>query len=202
MARREPSWVLQRRAQQAAARENFYATRNDNEDTFNANVESLPRIGVGYRSSNVLIGETPAPAQLIIRASESAVKWFEGVAETGALTAGNARLGLEYVDLEDFLPITKFDVAKIHAVLGATTPTAKRTPWGTRYISYTKTGEGSARSSYTAPISKKTGPITTADLQSAAQTIASLPAIRTEIKENGRMWFEPESDDYTLNTDT
>lgn len=201
MARRQPSWVLQRRANQAQARENYYATRNDSDDTFNATVESLPRIQVGYRSLNVKIGATPEAASLLVRASETAVKWFEGVADTGTLTDGNTRLGLEYVDLEDYIEVTKFEISKIHAVLGATTPTAKRTAWGTRYLSYTKSGEGSARSSYTAPISVKTGTFTAADLRTAAQAIASLANIRAEIKENGRMWMEPESEDYTLSTD-
>ena len=201
MARREPSWVLRRRAAQAEARENYYATRNDSTDTFNSNVESLPRILVGYRSLNQKIGATPVHASLLVRASETAVKWFEGVADTGELTAANTRLGLEYADLADYIEVTKFEISKIHAVLGATTPTAKRTAWGTRYLSYTRSGEGTARSSYTAPISQKTGDFTAADLRAAAQTIADLAAIRTEIRENGRMWMEPESEDYTLDTD-
>lgn len=201
MARRKPAYILQRQADQAKAREAYNNNRNLDPETFNATVESLPRIGVGYRSLNVKIGDPALPANLLVQASESAVKWFEGVAETGNLTNAQPRLGLFYEDLGDFLPVTKFDVSKIHAVLGAPNPTAKRTPWGTRYISYTRTGEGNARSSYTAPISIKTGAITGPDLAAAAQAIANQAALKTAVGEYGRMWLEPESESYTLDTD-
>lgn len=201
MARRTPSWRLQQQADQARAREAYYASRNSSEDTFNSTVESRPRIRVGYRSLNQKVGATPDHAQLSIQASESAVKWFEGVAETGDLSSANTRLGLEYDDLTDFIAIDGFSASKLHAVLGATTPTAVRTAWGTRYIKYTADGSGNSRSSYTAPLSDKTGAFTAADLASAAQLIADITSIRQAIKENGRMWFEPEEEAYVLNTD-
>ncbi|MEL7143304.1 MAG: hypothetical protein AAGL08_13900 [Cyanobacteria bacterium J06573_11] len=201
MGRRLPSWRLQQQATQAAAREQYYANRNSSDDNFNANVESRPRIQVGYRSLNRKIGATPDHAKIAITASETAVKWFEGVADTGTLSGANTRLGLEYDDLTEHLAVTKFEASKLHATLGATTPTAVRTPWGTRYTKYTKSGEGNARASYTAPLSEKTGAFSAADLAAAAQLIADIAAIRNEIKENGRMWFEPEQEDFTLVTD-
>lgn len=201
MARQIPSWKLRQRAEQAAAREQYYANRNTSDDTFNATVESRPRIRVGYRSLNKKIGATPDHAKIAIVASESAVKWFEGVAETGELGAANTRLGLEYDDLTEFLDVEGFSASKIHATLGAASPTAVRTPWGTRYTRYTRDGAGNSRSSYTAPLSEKTGAFTAADLAAAAQLIADLPAVRQDIRENGRMWFEPEEEAYTLNTD-
>lgn len=201
MGRRIPSWKLLQRAEQAAARELFYSRRNSSADTFNSNVESRPRIRVGYRSLNRKIGSSPDHAKIAISASETAVKWFEGVAETGQLAPSNTRLGLEYDDLSEFLSVTGFSTSKIHAVLGATTPTAVRTDWGTRYTKYTRSGEGNSRSSYTAPLSDKTGAFTAADLAAAAQLIADLPAVRLEIRENGRMWFEPEEEPYNLVTD-
>ena len=201
MARRLPSWKIQQRADQARAREEYYANRNTSDDNFNATVEARPRINVGYRSLNRKIGATPDHARIAITASETAVKWFEGVADTGSLSASNTRLGLEFEDLSEYLEVTGFSASKIHAVLGATTPTPVRTPWGTRYIKYNKSGEGNARASYTAPIAEKTGAFTAQDLAAAAQLIADLPAIRQEIRENGRMWFEPEEEDFTLVTD-
>lgn len=201
MARRVPSWRLQQRADQARAREAYFASRNSSEDTFNSTVESRPRIRVGYRSLNQKVGASPVHAQLAVQASETAVKWFEGVAVTGDLTSGNIRLGLEYDDLTDFIGVDGFKTSKLHAMLGATTPVPVRTDWGTRYIKYSRSGAGTSRASYTAPISDKTGAFTAQDLAAAAQAIADLPAIRQEIRENGRMWFEPEEEAYVLNTD-
>lgn len=198
MARRTPSWVLQRRAQQAAAREQYYNDRNSNPDTFNQNVESLPRTRVGYRSHLVSIGSTPGPAQLSINASESAVKWFEGVADTGSLSNTNTRLGLEYDDLSEYFPTVKFKPAKINATLGGT-PTARSTPWGRRYIKYTRSADGSARNSYSAPISTRVGAvITIEDLQTAATAIAAITAIAQQIGDNGRLWLDPEDNNYVI----
>lgn len=198
MSRRTPSYILQRRADQARAREDYLNSRNSDPDTFNANVESLPRTRVGYRSHLVSIGATPGPAQVSVLASESAVKWFEGVADTGDLTNGNTRLGLEYDDLSEYFPVTNFKPAKINATLGGT-PTAVSTPWGSRYIKYTRSADGGARNSYTAPISTRTGTtITIEDLQTAATAIAAVSAIASAIGDNGRLWLDPEDNNYVI----
>lgn len=198
MSRRTPSYILQRQADQARAREDYFNNRNSNPDTFNANVESLPRTRVGYRSHLVSIGSTPGPAQLSVTASQSAVKWFEGVADTGNLTNANTRLGLEYDDLSEYFPAKGFKPAKIKASLGGT-PRAVSTAWGTRYIAYTRSADGSARNSYTAPISVRAGAvITIEDLQTAATAIAQVAAIAQQIGTNGRLWIDPEDNNYVI----
>jgi len=189
MARRTPSWVLERRLEQQRAYEQYQTNKNKQEETFNANVESLPRAKVGYRSLLQKVGATPAPAQLSILASESACKWYEGLGATGSLGAGNTNLGLEYVDLSEYLEVVKFTPSKIISTLGGT-PTAVRTAWGSRYIRRTKSGEGNARASYTAPISTKSGSLTLADLQAAAELIAT--SVQSDVGENGSIYLEPE----------
>lgn len=195
MARRVPSYILADRAAKAKARETYYANRNNDDDTFNATVVDLPRINVGYRSLLVQTGATPAPAQMILRTSQTAVNFFEGLAENATPGAGATRLGLEYVDLDEYLPVTNFSASKIKAVLGGT-KTATRTPWGTRVIKYTKTAVGAARNSYTAPISRRTGAITLGDLRTSAQTIKT--AVANALGANGRLWLEPERENYQV----
>lgn len=195
MSRRVPSYILADRAAKAKARETFYANRNATDEGFNGTVVDLPRIKVGYRALLVSIGATPAPAQMMLTASQSAVNFFEGLAATAVPTAGATRLGLEYVGLNEFVPITNFSSTKIKAVLGGT-KTATRTPWGTRVIKYTKVSAGDARNSYTAPLSKKTGAISLADLRTAAGTIKT--AVATALGANGRLWIEPERENYQI----
>lgn len=187
MARRLPSWMLERQLEQTRDREQYYINKNKQAETFKANVEPRPMRRVGYRSLLQLIGTTPAPAQVSIQASESAVKWYEGLGATGTLGASHTNLGLEYADLSDFLEVDNFDASKIISKLGGT-PTPVMTAWGSRYIRYTKSGEGNARASYTAPISVKTGAVTVAAIETAAQTIAA--AVVTDIGDNGSVYLE------------
>jgi hypothetical protein len=195
MARRVPSYILADRAAKAKKREEYYANRNSDPDTQNTTVVDLPRINVGYRALLVSVGATPAPAQLLLRTSQTAVNFFEGLAENATPGAGATKLGLEYVDIEEFVPVTNFQATKIKAVLGGT-KTASFTPWGTRSVKYTKVAAGSARNSYTAPLSKKTGTVTLSDLRSAAQTIKT--AVNTALGANGRLWIEPERENYVV----
>ncbi|MEQ9355120.1 hypothetical protein [Coleofasciculus chthonoplastes] len=187
MARRLSSWILERRLEQTRAREQYLTNKNKQDETFNGNVEARPLVRVGYRSLLQLIGATPAPAMVAIQASESACKWYEGLGTTGTLGATHTKLGLTYGDLADFLEVDKFDASKIISKLGGT-PTAVRTAWGSRYIRYTKSGEGNARASYTAPISVKTGAVTVSAIESAAQAIAT--AVATDIGSNGSIYLE------------
>ena len=201
MGRREPTWMLERRLENARKRQQYYNTKNQNDATFNATVERRPRLRVGYRSLNQHVGgETTDHVRFSLLASERAVKWFEGVAATGTLTDGNTRLGLEYADLAEYIEITNFKPSRILASLGGN-PTAARTDWGTRYIKYSRNAAGTAQANYAAPISDKAGPFTSTDLATAAQTIANIAAIKSEIGEYGRMWYELEPTSNTLDTD-
>ncbi|MBD2107428.1 hypothetical protein [Nodosilinea sp. FACHB-13] len=195
MARRVPSYILADRAAKAKKREDYYANRGLDPNTQNTTVVDLPRINVGYRSLMIQTGATPAPAQMQLSASQTAVNFFEGLSENAVPGAGAVRLGLEYVDLDEFLPVTNFQATKIKAVLGGT-KNATYTPWGTRVIKYTKTATGAARNSYTAPLSEKTGAITLEDLRTSAQLIKT--AVATALGANGRLWIEPERENYSI----
>jgi len=195
MARRVPSYILADRAEKAKRREQYYANRNLDPSTQNATVVDLPRINVGYRSLLMQSGATPAPAQVQLRASQTAINFFEGLSENATPGAGAARLGLHYVDLDEFLPVTNFEATKIKAVLGGT-KTASFTPWGTRVVKNTRNAAGAARNSYTAPLSEKTGAITLEDLRTSAQLIKT--AVATALGVNGRLWIEPERENYVI----
>lgn len=195
MARRVPSYILADRAEKARKREQFYANRNSDPDTQNTVVVDLPRINVGYRSLLVQSGATPAPAQVQLRASQTAVNFFEGIAENGTPAAANTRLGLNYEGLDEFIPVTNFQASKIKAVLGGT-KRAEFTPWGTRTVKYTKNAAGTARNSYTAPISRRTGAVTLEDLRTSAQAIKT--TITAALGANGRIWIEPERENYSI----
>lgn len=198
MARRLSAAELQRRADLAEARELYYYNKNKNPETFNSTVEDVPRIGVGYRSYNVMVGSPGIPAALKIIASKSACQFFEGVAVSADLADTNTKLGLTYVATADFIPITNFTASKIKAVIGGT-KVAVSTPWGSRYIKYTRNADGTARNSYTAPISVKgTAAFTFDDVKVNGLAIANESAFKTALGENGRLWIEPESEDYNL----
>lgn len=195
MARRVPSYILADRAAKAKKREDYYATRNLNPDTQNSIVVDLPRIQVGYRSLLLKTGATPAPALLQLTASKSAINFFEGLGVDVDPTNAAAKLGLVYTGLEEYIPITNFSATKIKAVLGGTKQ-ATFTPWGTRVVKYTKNAAGTARNSYTAPMSIKTGTLDVAGLRTAAGTIRT--AIETSLGDNGRLWLEPERENYQI----
>ncbi|MBD1876251.1 hypothetical protein H6F75_22450 [Nodosilinea sp. FACHB-131] len=195
MARRVPSYILADRAAKAKKREDYYANRGSDPSTQNTTVVDLPRINVGYRSLMIQTGATPGPAQVQLLASQTAVNFFEGLSENAVPGAGAVRLGLEYVDLDEFLPVTNFQATKIKAVLGGT-KRATYTPWGTRVTRYTKTADGAARNSYTAPLSEKTGAITLEDLRTSAALIKT--AVAAALGTNGRLWIEPERENYVI----
>lgn len=201
MARRTPSWILEAQLEKAKAREKYYNDKNKNDATFKDTVDKRPRMRVGYRSLLQKVGTTPDHAKVSIFASEKSVKWFEGVAATGELLAGNARLGLEYVNLADYLPITKFKPCMVRATLGGN-PTPDRTEWGTRYIKYSASSAGGAQAHYNAPLSiKRAGAFVAADVEAAATAIAAIAAIKSQIGEYGRLSFELERSSQTLDTD-
>lgn len=195
MARRVPSYILADRAAKAKKREEYYANRNLDPNSQNSTVVDLPRIQVGYRSLLLKTGGTPTPALLQLTASKSAVNFFEGLAVNVDPANTNGKLGLTYDGLEDYIPITNFSATKIKAVLGGTKQ-ATFTPWGTRVIKYTKNAAGSARNSYTAPMSTKTGTLDIAALRTAAAAIRT--AIDTDLGDNGRLWLEPERENYQI----
>lgn len=195
MARRVPSYILADRAAKAKKREDYYANRGLDPSTQNNTVVDLPRIQVGYRSLLIQSGATPAPAQVQLQASQTAINFFEGLSENAVPGAGAVRLGLEYVDLDEFLPVTNFQATKIKAVLGGT-KTATYTPWGTRVVKATRNAAGAARNSYTAPLSEKTGAITLEDLRTSAQLIKT--AVAAALGTNGRLWIEPERENYVI----
>lgn len=198
MARRLTAAELQRRADIAEAREQYYYNKNKNPETFNSTVEDVPRIKVGYRSYNMMVGSPGIPASLQVLASQTACQFFEGVSTSTNLADTNAALGLVYVATADYVPVTKFTTSKIKAVIGGTkVPVA--TPWGSRYIKYTRNAEGSARNSYTAPISEKgTGAFAFDDVKVNGLAIANREGFRTALGDNGRLWLEPESEQYSL----
>lgn len=197
MARRVPSYILQRRADRAKAREQYLNTKNQGAATFKATVDDRPMMNVGYRSLNTKVGATPDHAKLAIIASQKAINFFEGLAPTAQPGAGNTNLGLEYVDLSEHFKTTKFSASKIHAVQGGTKQ-AVSTPWGSRYTKTYGNTEGNAQAFYTAPISEKTGAFTAQTLRDNAELISQIAGIQQALGDNGRMTLEPESESYIV----
>jgi hypothetical protein len=197
--------MLERRAAQAKAREQSLVDKHKNADTFKATVDKRPRFRVGYRSLYKTISTTgtggaaaTTNAVISISASEAATRWFEGVAAGAALTDANAKLGLDYSNVSDYIEVAKFTPSKIFAVVGGT-PTAVRTKYNSRYVKYTANSQGEAQSSYTAPISIKAGTINAGLIITAAQAIAIDK--KKVVGEYGRMWYELEYEPTTLDID-
>ena len=205
MTKRTPTHILERRLKQAKAREAYYENLNSNPDTVKATVDNRPRFRVGYRSLTKTIDTdagggttTTDNARVAVLTSKAAARWFEGVAVGAELTAANTKLGLDYTNVNNYVEVQKFDTSSLHAVIGGS-PTVKVTAWGTRNIRYYKTSAGEAQSSYTAPISIRTGPITIAAIIAAAQAIATDK--KSVLGEYGRMWYTLENEPTTLDID-
>ena len=204
MGRRTPSWMLERRAAQAKAREQYLTDKHKNTETFKATVDKRPKFRVGYRSLYKTIATaaggtaTADHAVVAILASEASTRWFEGVAAGAALADGNNKLGLDYTAVNDYVEVTKFNPSKIHAVIGGT-PTAVRTKYNTRYVKYTANAQGEAQASYTAPISIRTGTLTPQAVITAAQAVAT--SKKNVMGEYGRIWYTLEYEPTTLDID-
>jgi hypothetical protein len=121
------------------------------------NVSKKPKTGVIYASSLIKKGDPGVSQEFIIQGSERAIAFFGGVAALGLKSEASAT---------DPLPATpRFWVpAKVHAGVGLGTPTAKRSPWGSRVVK-------SKSATYSAPISATVANVTFDSLQTRAKTI-------------------------------
>ena len=147
----KPAWLYERQARNARARQDFFQNRTPPEST---TIQSKgPQTEVFYRSMILLDGTS----SLIFRTSVDA-------ATLGLLSAAEAGL-LETLGSDDVATPLKGSGVKptrLHWYRGTTTPTRRRTDWGTSVARYYDTQGG--RSHYSVPFSKTTGVITADDL--------------------------------------
>lgn len=164
----------------ATARENYYKNRAANSSTTvtkrgtDAYVYNSYMLKDGAGNSN----------KMIVQASAAAVTLFGGATALGLVDPGSvsASIGKK---AKEFTP------AKVHAMKGATTPTASVSPWNTRVIKYSATTTGTAQAHYVAPIS---GDATSLYDEVAAKAGTIHTAIKANLgsEDYYRFWLSPE----------
>lgn len=141
MGRRKPVWLQKREYDVAKAREQYYENRTPSQST---TVRKRPTTQVVYGSYLIKSGGTSALFNL--SASKSSIEFFNGV------TALGLKLPATVTDPVGNAP-RNFIPAKVHAMKGDATPTARITPWGSRVIKYSTSTTGDTQAFYSAPIS-------------------------------------------------
>lgn len=187
MGRMKPAWYYTRQAQEATARANYFANRVPSADTtVNSRGASTT---LYYRSMLLTDGTDPLIFSVnVLNSTLAAVP----AAQAGLLTVLGAG---------DFaLPMRGSGVKPTMArwYKGAATPTAKNTAWGTRRIQYYDASDGSHKS---IPISRATGTITPAEIQTAFNTIFN-GGNKTALlgTQNGRAFLEFERTPFSTQT--
>jgi hypothetical protein len=125
---------IRKRQYEAAVRREEYLARTDR--PYKETVSKKPKERVYYGS--YLMKEAAKSYLVETQVSERAFNWLTGRApgadgEASATAAAKLGLKLSVVDTDIVVDHPKFwQPAKIHAGIGLATPTAKKTPWGTR----------------------------------------------------------------------
>jgi hypothetical protein len=128
-------------------------------------VSKKPRTAVMYRSCVLKSGSPLASEIFGLQASERALAFFGGAGALGL------QLAATYTDPVVSAP-RFFTPAMVNAGVGLTSPTAKRSPWGTRVVK-------SKSASYSAPISGVDADVLYDELDARAKTIRT--AIATSL---------------------
>lgn len=180
MGRMKPAWYYQRQAQEAQARAQYYATRQPPEDA-----TVTPRGATSsayYRSLNLKLGTEPLIIKVNILQST-----------LNLVSMGDAGLKSTLATTESAVSrrLLRMSPSRIYWYEGDPTPTVARTAYGTRYIRYYRKGQNTHRS---IPVSKATGAITAADIQSQFNTLFGPGGSKLSLlgTSNGRAWLNLE----------
>lgn len=144
-----------KRQYEAAVKREAYLARTDR--PVKEGVSKRPKTSVIYASNLIKEGTTPISLNFLIQGSERSIAFFGGI----------AALGLEdSASITDPIPSAPrfFTPAKVNAAVGLGTPTAKRSPWGTRVVK-------SKSAAYSAPISSTVANVTYDLIDARAKTI-------------------------------
>lgn len=182
MGRIKPAWYYEKQATEAKAREEFYRNRKPTDST---TVKKRSRRSMFYRS--LFLKNGTEASYLKVSVSEAALS---------LLSAANAGLLAELPEGKFAYPIrgTGIKPTMISWYKGATTATAKKTSWGSRWIQYyDKTGD---QSHYSLPYSLTTGNVTAAALRAGFDGLFnSNDGTQKSLlgEDNGRAWLDLES---------
>lgn len=159
MGRRLSAAIQKRRAELAEAREAYYRTRPASTVT---TVRARKTDSAIY--SSYLIVNSAASEDFRVSISDPAKTFF------GGLTALGLRDPADVTSIVSIKP-KGFKPAMVKAMVGTATPTASRSPWGTRVIKYSAGTTGAAQAHYQAPISGVDALVTYAEINTRANTI-------------------------------
>jgi len=144
-----------KRQYDAAVRREAFLARTDR--SVKESVSKRPKTSVIYASNLIKTGSPSISEEFSIQASERAVAFFGGIAALGLRALASS---------PDPIPSAPrfFTPAKVNAAVGIGTPTAKRSPWGTRVVR-------SKSAAYSAAISATIANVTYDAIDARAKTI-------------------------------
>jgi hypothetical protein len=180
MGRRRTAAQIQRQATLAVAREAYYRNRPASTVT---TVRKRETDTLVYASQSLKTGANSSLFK--VPASNAAVLFF----------GGTAALGLRLVaSIPDAVPSKpkNFKPAQVHAMKGATTPTASISPWGTRVIKYSTATSGTSQAHYNAPVSGTSSLVTYDNIDAKASTIFTAIQGTLGDLDYARFWLTPE----------
>lgn len=182
MARRKPAYLYKREADRAEARENYYRTHVPPEKT---TVDQKNTKTLFYRS--LLIKAGADHRVFTVYVGTRSLTDIGGFGAVGLLETLPANTDSTSIRRSGIKP------SRIHWYKGDSTPTARRTPWGSRVIRYyDNTGN---QSHFSTPVSKGSGSFTSDDLQTTFNSLFS-PANGSKKgllgPNNGRAWLSYE----------
>jgi hypothetical protein len=144
-----------KRQYEAAVKREAYLNRVDR--PVKEGVSKKPKTQVVYSSYLIKGTNGTVSEKMELQGSERAITFFGGVLALG-LTLASANTDPIIQKSRFFIP------AKVNASVGLATPTAKRSPWGTRVVK-------SKSANYSAPISSNVANVTYDVLDARAKTI-------------------------------
>jgi hypothetical protein len=187
MSRRLTAAQLERRQKFAAARELYY--KNKPASTLTTVRKRSIRKAAYYSYS---IAKAGASTIMSVPISEAALLFFGGTSDA----AGLLKLGLKPVSsiTDPIIDVPSgFKPAQISVMVGAATPGAKVSPWGTRVIKYSAATTGTSQAFYTAPIcNDATNTFAEVDDKANALYISLVAASKLGELDYARFYVKPE----------
>jgi hypothetical protein len=180
MGRRQSSAILERKFNQAKAREAFLKTRVPSTSTTVRKKQNSTYVYNSY----MLTDATGNSSQFLVTASKAAVDKFGGATALGLVDPSTVAIAIPQKP-------KVFTPAKVNAMAATATPTARTTSWGTRVIKYSAATGGTSQAHFSAPIS---GDVTSTYKEVAQRSGAVYNAIKTSLGDADyhRYWFSPE----------
>lgn len=180
MGRIRPAWYYTRQAQQATARQTYLTNRQPPAEGTTID-ERGASTDLFYRSLNMREGTDHLTYKVSVLNTTLSLMSATDSGLVTNLPANTIALNMRGSGVKP---------TRLHWYKGATTPTRKRSPWGTSWVKYYD--EAGGRSHYSVPFSRATGVFDGGDLQGQFEALFGPGGSKRGLlgTKNGRAYFE------------